>query len=235
MARVRRTERLRPDAGPAADSGYDSGYDDSAYDSGYDYGEHDGYGGYSGYSGEPATPATGGRVRSAPPARWHAGADLGLVLLRVALAVAVAGQGAQVMFGAFGGPGLSGYAQFLADHGYAQPATLAGLSAIVELGGGVLVLVGLFTPLAAAALVAVLANAAAVAWPGGFFPAPGGPGAETAFVLVALAAALVLTGAGRLALDPMFPILRRPHLVGPPVLLLGLGSAVAVRVLLHTG
>jgi putative oxidoreductase len=232
MARVRRTERLRPDAGPV-ESGYDADYD-----SGYDYGEYDGYGGYSGYGGEPATPATGGRrgrVRSAPPARWHAGADLGLVVLRVALAVAATGHGAQVMFGVFGGPGLSGYAQFLADHGYAQPATLAGLSAIVELGGGVLVLVGLFTPMAAAALVAVLANAAAVAWPGGFFPGPGGPGAETAFVLAALAAALVLTGAGRLALDPMFPLLRRPHLVGPPLLLLGLAAAVAVRVLLHTG
>jgi putative oxidoreductase len=167
------------------------------------------------------------------PLRWHAGADLGVLVLRAVLAGAFLGHGAQVMFGVFGGPGLAGFAQFLTVHGFGRAAVLAGLVAVVELGGAVLVLFGLFTQAAAAALLAIMINAVWLRLDTGFFPQPNGAGYELELLLAGMCAALILTGSGRIALDRMFPRLTRPHLTGPPFLLLGVVAAVLIRLLAH--
>jgi putative oxidoreductase len=48
-----------------------------------------------------------------------------------------------------------------------------------------------------------------------------------------MAAAVVLTGGGRLALDRMFPLFCRPQVTGLPCLVLGVGAALLVRFLAH--
>jgi putative oxidoreductase len=137
------------------------------------------------------------------------------------------------MFGAFGGPGLSGFTQYLTVQGFAQGSLLAGITAIVELGCATLVLVGLFTQASAAALLAVIINAVLLKLGTGFFIRPNGAGYELEFVLAGLTAAVVLTGAGRIALDRMFPLFTRPQVTGAPCLVLGVAVGVAVRILAH--
>ncbi|WP_051341337.1 DoxX family protein [Pseudonocardia spinosispora] len=191
---------------------------------------------YSAYDADPEEPTVTmdkpGRV--AHQVRWHSGADLGLLVLRVVLGVIFIGHGAQKMFGVFGGPGISGAAAFLATNGFQQSSLLAGLTAVTELGGGAMLVLGAFTPLAAAGLLAIMINAIWLKLPGGFFLAPEGRGYEFELVLAGAATAVVLTGAGRLALDRVLPLFRRSAAIGFPCLVLGVGAAVAARLLLHT-
>ncbi|MBO0876118.1 MAG: DoxX family protein [Pseudonocardia sp.] len=165
--------------------------------------------------------------------RWHPGADLGLLVVRVVLGVIFLGHGAQKMFGSFGGPGLGGFGTFLAGNGYQQAPMLAGLTAVTELVGGALVLIGLLTPLAAAGLLAVMINVMCLKFGGGLFGTRGGAGYELELALAGMAATLILAGAGRLALDRLIPLFRRPLMSGVPCLLIAVGAAVAVRLLMH--
>jgi putative oxidoreductase len=173
------------------------------------------------------------RGRTRHPLRWHAGADAGILILRVVLACAFLGHGAQIMFGAFGGPGLNGFTQYLTVQGFAMGSLLAGVTAIVELGCGTLVLVGMFTQASAAALLAIMINAVWLKLGTGFFIRPNGAGYELEFVLAGLTAAVVLAGAGRAALDRIFPLFTRPQVTGVPCLVLGVAVGVVVRILAH--
>lgn len=191
------------------------------------------YGAYDADLEEPTvTMDKPGRV--AHQVRWHAGADLGLVALRVVLGVIFIGHGAQKMFGVFGGPGISGAAAFLEANGFQQSSLLAGLTAVTELGGGAMLVLGAFTPLAAAGLLAIMINAVWLKLSGGFFLGPDNRGYEFELLLAAAAAALVFTGAGRLALDRVLPLFRRSAAIGFPCLVIGVAAALAVRLLLHT-
>jgi putative oxidoreductase len=91
----------------------------------------------------------------------------------------------------------------------------------------------LFTQASAAALLAVIINAVLLKLGTGFFIRPNGAGYELEFVLAGLTAAVVLTGAGRIALDRMFPLFTRPQVTGVPCLVLGVAVGVAVRILAH--
>lgn len=147
--------------------------------------------------------------------------SLGLLILRLFVGVAMAGHGAQKLFGLFGGSGLDGTGQFFESVGYDPGTPYALLSGLVEFGGGVLLVLGLATPLAAAAIVANMMGAYAVAQSGSeadFFNAAGGPELELFFVSAAFA--LILTGPGQLAL-------RLPFLEGPKMRLLALVLAIA--------
>ena len=176
-------------------------------------------------------------AEDAPPApkalRWHAGTDLGLLTLRLVLGGVFIGHGVRKLASGFGGQGLGGLATVLAENGFHQPTVLAWLDAAVELAGGVLVLLGAATPLVAAALLGLMLNAVWIRLTGAGLPPDGGRGLELALVLAGAAAALVFTGGGRLALDRRLRFFRRPAAAVLPCLLLGLGLAVAVRLLLH--
>jgi putative oxidoreductase len=76
---------------------------------------------------------------------------IGLLILRVVLGVIFVGHGAQKLFGSFGGPHISGFATALEQRGVkpARPMTI--LASIAEFVGGILVIVGFLTPLAALA------------------------------------------------------------------------------------
>lgn len=170
-----------------------------------------------------------------PPASPRGTLDLGLLLLRLALGVVLVGHGAQKLFAVFSGSGIDGFAELLTTAGYDQPELLAYVGAIAELGAGALIVLGLLTPLAAAAALGVTINAwltADTAAPGFLFFVGNG-GQEYELVLVSLAAVLILTGPGRYALDFRQKWATRPFLGSVVALLLGVGAGLAVWFLLN--
>jgi putative oxidoreductase len=152
--------------------------------------------------------------------------DAGLLLLRLVLGLTMAAHGSQKLFGWFDGGGLKGTGAFFASAGYPSGETMAAVAGLSEILGGLGLVLGLLTPLAGAAVVGTLVNAAAVKWSGGFF-AP--KGVEYELLLVAGAAALALTGPGRCAADRLLPVLRTHRLsYGVYGVLLGVAAGAAV-------
>lgn len=128
--------------------------------------------------------------------------DVGVLLVRVVVGLLLFGHGAQKLFGWFAGPGLEGHEGFVESLGYRQPRIMARLHAIAETVAGLLLTVGLLTPLAAAVLIADMVNAMiAVHRPNGLWVADGG--IEYPLVLAVIAAGLTFTGAGAYALDAL--------------------------------
>jgi len=129
----------------------------------------------------------------------------GLLLLRIVLAPSIAAHGAQKLFGWFGGGGLKGTAGFFGAGGlgFRQPLAMATLAALGEFAGGVLLALGLLTPLGAVGVVGVMTVAIlTVHLKKGFFVTKGGY--EYNLLLLAGAAALAATGPGRFSLDRAF-------------------------------
>ncbi|MQA14154.1 MAG: DoxX family membrane protein [Pseudonocardiaceae bacterium] len=176
--------------------------------------------------------AVDGTRRPARPV-WNSGADLGLLVLRLVLGGTFVAHGCQKLFGLFGGPGVGGFADVLAGYGYRATEALAWVTGATELVGGALVVLGLFTPLAAAGLLGIMVNAIALKWGNGFFAAPGG-GFELELALAAMSAALVLGGPGRAALDKGRSWFRHPVATGWICLLIGIGVGLLFFLLLRT-
>ncbi|MDK1475681.1 DoxX family protein [Streptomyces sp. 549] len=149
--------------------------------------------------------------------------DVGLLVLRIALGLVMAAHGAQKLFGWFGGGGLDGTAAFFGSVGYPAADTMALVAAVTETFGGLALALGLLTPLAGAAVFGTMLNALAVKWGGGFF-AP--EGVEYELLLAAAAAALAISGPGRLAVDRALPRLR-DHRLSHGLAAVALGAVVA--------
>lgn len=162
---------------------------------------------------------------------WHSGADLGLLIMRLVLGGILTAHGAQKVFGWFGGDGLDGFATFLADQGYQQADALSAAGGFAELVGGLLVILGVFTPLAAAGLLAVMVNAIWLQWDSGLFAENGG--FELELALAGLAAGLIFTGPGRIALDNGRAWFRHPVATAWLCLIAGAAAGVAVYVVYH--
>lgn len=126
--------------------------------------------------------------------------DFVLLLLRATIGVVFVAHGAQKLFGAFGGR-LDGVADAMAGYGLEPGMFFAVLSGVAEFGGGLLLLVGLLTPLAGLAIIGVMVVAITVSTGQDGFLVPGGVGYEYNLVLIAIALALVAAGPGRLSLD----------------------------------
>ena len=132
--------------------------------------------------------------------------DAALLVLRVVLGGIFLAHGAQKLFGAFGGPGLKGTAVFFEQIGIKPGRVMAPLAALSEFGGGLLVLVGLLTPLGALAVAGTMVVAIAkVHGKNGFFAENGGY--EYNLAVIGMAAALVLAGAGAYSVDAALGIL----------------------------
>lgn len=117
---------------------------------------------------------------------------LALLVMRLALGAVMVGHGYQKVFG-----GLHHHAQFVASLGL--PAWTAYLSAFAEFFGGLLVILGLFTRVAAFAICFDLSVAIAkVHFHNGLM---GEHGMEFPLALAALAFGLIFLGAGPIALD----------------------------------
>jgi putative oxidoreductase len=126
--------------------------------------------------------------------------SVGILILRLVVGLTLAAHGAQKLFGWFGGYGIAGTGQFLEQLGFRPGRLHATQAGVVEVVGGLFLAVGLLTPAAAAAVVAVMLVAAvSVHIKGGFFLQGGGY--EYTLVLGAAALALAFTGPGAISLD----------------------------------
>jgi putative oxidoreductase len=131
--------------------------------------------------------------------------DTGLLVLRVVLGVIFMGHGAQKLFGSFGGPRISGFAKMLEQLGVKPAKPMAILAGHAEVVGGILVMVGFLTRLAAVALVGVMIVAVlTVHLKNGFFNTNGGY--EFNLALAGMALTLLIVGAGAYSLDAVLGI-----------------------------
>jgi putative oxidoreductase len=131
--------------------------------------------------------------------------DLGLLVLRVVVGLLFFGHGTQKLFGWYGGHGLSGTGQFFESMGFPNGKRQAFSAGLFEAGGGVLIALGLVTPVGAAALIAVMTVAVIrVHFAKGLWVTEGGY--EYNAVLVAVVFALAGVGAGDWSLDNAFGI-----------------------------
>jgi len=126
--------------------------------------------------------------------------DIGLLILRLALGLTMAAHGGQKLFGWFGGYGLAGTGGFMESLGFRPGRLHAALAGGAEFAGGLLVALGLLTPVGTALVLAVMVVAiGTVHLPKGFFVSDGG--FEYNLVIMAAVAALAFTGAGAYSLD----------------------------------
>jgi putative oxidoreductase len=133
--------------------------------------------------------------------------DFGLLVLRVVIGLTLAGHGSQKMFGWFGGPGLKGFSGGTKRMGFRPPLLWAVVAALGEFGGGLLLALGLLTPLGALGMMGSMFVAIRkVHWPKGFWNSKGG--IEFPLSLWTVAFSVGIAGPGALSLD---------HLIGWPV------------------
>jgi putative oxidoreductase len=126
--------------------------------------------------------------------------DLGLFLLHVVVGGYFAGHGAQKLFGAFGGHGLDGTADFMESLGLHPGRLHARAAGTAEFAGGLLLMLGLFVPLAGALIVATMVTAILTAHRGkGPWATDGGW--ELNLVYIVAVVALAGTGGGSWSLD----------------------------------
>ncbi|TXS42925.1 DoxX family protein [Streptomyces sp. t39] len=125
--------------------------------------------------------------------------DIGLLALRVGTGAVLAAHGTQKLFGWFGGGGLEGTTKGMEAMGFHPPKQSALAAGLAETGSGVLLMLGLATPLAGAAAAGNMAGAVSVHAPAGFFAQSGG--FEYPAYLGFTAAGVGLVGPGRYSLD----------------------------------
>jgi putative oxidoreductase len=162
---------------------------------------------------------------------------LGLLILRVGLGAALIAHGLQKLFGWWGGSGVSGLKNSLSDVGYQHADILAYVSAGGETAAGVLLVLGLFTPIAAAGALAFLINgllATISVRPhthnfAYFLP----DGHEYQISLIVMAIAVILAGPGRYGLDARRGWALRPFIGSVVALIVGIAAGVGVWVLLN--
>jgi putative oxidoreductase len=125
---------------------------------------------------------------------------IGRLLLRTVVGGFFVGHGTQKLFGWFGGYGLKGTTEGFEQLGLRPAKVHATAAGIAEAGGGALMVAGLQTPLAAAALTATMITAIQkVHLKNGPWTTNGGY--EYNVVLIAAALAIAEVGPGPLSLD----------------------------------
>jgi putative oxidoreductase len=155
--------------------------------------------------------------------------DTGLLLLRIDVGVLLAGHGAQKLFGWFGGHGLEGTGGFFHGLGYKPGKRWAFVAGLSEFGGGLLLALGLFTPLAAAAIIGTMFNAVmSVHVKNGPWASNGGW--EYNLVIATSAAAVAFVGPGAASLDNAFGWDLGGTEWGIAALALGLGAGMATDI-----
>jgi putative oxidoreductase len=157
--------------------------------------------------------------------------DLGILAIRVVFGLAMAAHGSQKLFGWFGGYGLKGTGGFFETLGFRPGTLFAAAAGLSEVGGGILLTLGLLTPFGSAAVLAsMLVAIPTVHIKNGFFAMNNG--FELPFLYAAAAGALAFTGAGALSLDAVLGLtfLADPSLVVGILILSVLGATVTLAV-----
>jgi len=131
------------------------------------------------------------RVQPAPT-------DFALLLIRLIVGVVFIFHGSQKVFGAFGGPGIEGFAGFLQSLNVPMPTLSAWMAALAELLGGASILLGLGLRVMAIPVVITMVVAILKVHPDAF---SGQGGMEYPLTLGITVAALAIAGSGRFSLD----------------------------------
>jgi putative oxidoreductase len=130
---------------------------------------------------------------------------IGLLILRLAVGLTMAAHGSQKLLGWWGGGGLRTSGAMMEQLGMRPGLLFAALAGLGELGGGLLLTLGLVTPLAAAAITAVMVVAIGTVHVNkGFWAHEGG--LEYNLVVAMAALTLAFTGPGAWALDAVLGI-----------------------------
>ena len=135
---------------------------------------------------------------------FETGEDVHLFVLRVVLGAIFFAHGLQKTFGWFGGPGYTGMMQWFAQQHI--PAPLAGLAIMAELLGGLALMFGSFTRIAALAIVVNMVVATlTVGLPNGlfmnWFSSQKGEGIEFYLLVIVIGVTLILHGSGMWSVD----------------------------------
>jgi putative oxidoreductase len=131
-------------------------------------------------------------------------APWGIALLRVVTGIIFLMHGQQKFF-EFGMGGVTG---MMTGLGVPAPGLMAIIVSLVELVGGIALILGAFTRIAGLLVaVDVLVAFFLVHLPNGFFASNGG--VELVLLLATAGVTLALTGPGAMALDSMLPVERR--------------------------
>jgi len=131
--------------------------------------------------------------------------SIGILILRLVVGLTLAAHGAQKLFGWFGGYGLTGTGGFLEQLGFVPGRRAALAAGLAETGAGLLLALGLATPVAAAVALSVMVVAGVSAHaPKGFFAHNGGY--EYTLILGIAALSVAFTGPGALSLDAVLGV-----------------------------
>ena len=107
--------------------------------------------------------------------------------------------GCQKLFGWFGGMGFVRFSALFDQIGYKPGALWVTIVALTELIGGIMLILGLFTRVAALAVVIFMINAVWFTSAKGFFWTAGG--SEFSILLLAVAFVFLVRGGGDLSID----------------------------------
>jgi putative oxidoreductase len=129
--------------------------------------------------------------------------DWALLIARLIVGVVFTIHGSQKLFGAFGGPGLSGVVQMMGPFGY--------LVTIGEFFGGLGLIVGFLSRFSAAAIIVIMIGAIAmVHGRNGFFMnwmgQQAGEGFEYHLLAIAVLSTILIAGPGRYAIGHFLPL-----------------------------
>jgi putative oxidoreductase len=127
--------------------------------------------------------------------------DAALLILRLGVGLTLAAHGTQKLFGWFGGSGLVGTGATFERIGFRPGRINATLAGLGEAGGGLLLAVGLLTPIGGAAAASTMVVASSMHTSKGFFSAKGG--LEFPMTLGIGAITLTISGAGQFSLDQL--------------------------------
>ena len=158
-----------------------------------------------------------------------AAVNVALLMLRVILGIVFLAHGVNHIFG---GGRIPGTARWFESLGMRPGIIHAWLASLTEVASGVLLLVGLLTPLAGAGVVGTML----VAWVtnhlrNGFFIFRPGEGYEYVMVLAGLGVAVAILGAGQWSLDHALGVFEGPSWAGLLIALVaGAGGAFALLV-----
>jgi putative oxidoreductase len=120
------------------------------------------------------------------------------LILRIVVGLVMAGHGAQKLFGWFGGKGFEATVNAFAGMGLKPGPVMAALAGGGEFLGGILLILGLFTRLAALNVAVIMTVGIFTAHASAFFLPSG---MEYALTLLAASLVLLETGGGALSAD----------------------------------
>jgi putative oxidoreductase len=156
-------------------------------------------------------------------------AALGLLALRVAVGAVMIAHGWNHIFG---GGRIAGTVRWFESLGMRPGVLHAWTASVTELGAGVLLVLGLLTPFAGAAVIGLMVVALVTNHlKNGFFIFRAGEGYEYVLVLIASGVLLALTGGGDWSLDAALGLFDPPGWRSSLLALLaGFGGAAALLV-----